>query len=155
MDTNTMYDHETLGYDPDFFKILDKGAFKNAIKNYFTFAFDLKVDEVFLMTENSEVVYASSAAHINLGYDAGELIGLTVANLDFQIVVETWPPLWEELKKQNHLRFETLQVMKSGKLRSVVIDTFFYVEEDKEFMLCFVKDAETAENSQDSQEPTA
>ena len=128
-------------FDPSrlpFFKaeaFSDSGTF-----DFFRFAVEVSADEVFLMRDDSEIVYVNQSACQRLGYTQEELVGMKVWQWDPLFPQSAWPGFWTEFEQSKHLHFETEHKTKDGVVFPVEIHAHYFVNGDEAFLLAFVAD---------------
>ena len=102
-------------------------------------AVDRSADMAFWIDKAARFLYVNDAACQQLGYTREELLGMTVADIDPNYQIETWPTHWEELRRNGRLRFESRQRTKSGEIHPTEIVANFVTLEDREYNFAFVR----------------
>lgn len=122
-----------------FFK--EKEVIETPFKDdFFRFSTEVGADEVFLMRDDSSIVYANYSACQKLGYTNQELIGMYVWEWDPLFPKESWPGFWGEFIKKKRLHFETKHKKKSGEIFPVEIHAHLYIQDGNNYALAFVND---------------
>ncbi|KTC83422.1 PAS domain S-box protein [Legionella cincinnatiensis] len=122
-----------------FFK--EKEVIETPFKDdFFRFSTEVGADEVFLMRDDSSIVYVNHSACQKLGYTNKELIGMYVWEWDPLFPKESWPGFWEEFLKKRRLHFETKHKKKSGEIFPVEIHAHLYTHDGNDYALAFVND---------------
>ena len=79
----------------------------NASDSFFEFSTQVAAEEVFLMKDDSEIIYVNDSACKKLEYSADELIGKKVWQWDPLFPKEVWPGFWQDFISKQHLKFQT------------------------------------------------
>lgn len=133
---------ECGGFDPDrllFFQKTDPVDI-GKVESFFEFSTELAADEVFLMRDDSQIVYVNQAACKKLGYSKQELIGKYVWQWDPLFPKEVWPEFYRDFVEKRHIHFQTQHKKKTGEVFPVDIHAHLYVEHGNNFLLAFVSD---------------
>jgi PAS domain S-box-containing protein len=93
---------------------------------HLSFALDNVREAAFLVDESARLEYVNDAACRALGYERGELLGRTVADIDPDFPLARWPAHWTELKTNRALRFETRHRAKDGHTFPVELSTNYF-----------------------------
>jgi len=104
------------------------------------FAVDRAADLAFWIDREARFAYVNDAACERLGYTRGELLSMTVADVDPNYQKESWPQHWEELRQTGQLRFETVHRTKSGERYPVEVVANYATFEGKEYNFAFARD---------------
>jgi len=104
------------------------------------FAVDHSADMAFWIDSEARLLSANDAACRRLGYTRDELLSMTVADIDVEYQLTTWPQHWDELRREGRLRFESRQRAKSGEVYPTEIVANYVVFEGKEYNFAFVRD---------------
>ncbi|MBA2710495.1 MAG: PAS domain S-box protein [Tatlockia sp.] len=118
-------------------KIENKLPFNNKFFHYST---EVSSDEVFLMNNESQIVYVNNSACESLGYSNDELIGMFVWEWDPLFPKENWPEFWSQFLEKKQLHFETQHIKKSGEVFPVEIRAHLFVKNNENYILAFVND---------------
>ncbi len=81
---------------------------------FFHYSTEVSSDEVFLMDNESQIVYVNDTACESLGYSNDELIGMFLWEWDPLFPKENWPEFWSQFLEKKQLHFETQHKKKSG-----------------------------------------
>ena len=92
------------------------------------FGLDHAAEEIFWISKDARICEANATACRSLGYSHAELLQLTVADIDPNIMLEKWPEHWHALKRNKILRFESSQQNREGLISptEVVANIFEY-----------------------------
>lgn len=112
----------------------------SASNSFYEYAIEMAADEVFLMDEDSKILYVNQSACRKLGYSREELVGKYVWEWDPLFKKEIWPSWWETFLKQKHMQFETQHYTSSGEVFPVEIKAHLYEFKGKFYSLAFVND---------------
>ena len=104
------------------------------------FAVDRAADLVFWIDREACFAYVNDAACQRLGYARTELLSMTVADIDPNHQVKSWPQHWEALRQAGQLRFESVHRTKSGELYPVEVVANYAMFEGKEYNFAFARD---------------
>ncbi|NJL32558.1 MAG: diguanylate cyclase [Chloroflexaceae bacterium] len=100
-------------------------------------ALDQSVDGVYWLNEAGEHVYVNDAACLMAGFEAGELLGVNVMDLDPTLSLEMWQQRWERYKRNGSTTYENIHHRKDGS-RFHVETTTTYMEINGKAYLCSV-----------------
>jgi PAS domain S-box-containing protein len=103
-------------------------------------ALDNAGDAVFWMTPDAQIVRVNQAACTMLGYERGEMIKLTIPDIDPYYDMEKWPVHFDHLRQAGSIFFETIQKAKDGRLIPVEIRANYIKFDKAEFNCAFVRD---------------
>ena len=78
------------------------------------FGLDHADEEIFWISKDARICEVNETACRTLGYSHDELLQLTVADIDPNIMLEKWPAHWQSLKRNKILRFESCQKNRQG-----------------------------------------
>ncbi len=127
--------HELNSKDRE--KIENKLPINNKFFHYST---EVSSDEVFLMNNESKIVYVNNSACELLGYTKDELVGMFVWQWDPLFPKESWPAFWSQFVEKKQLHFETQHKKKSGEVFPVEVRAHLFVKNNENFVLAFVND---------------
>jgi PAS domain S-box-containing protein len=102
-------------------------------------AVDRSADMAFWIDKSARFLYVNDAACQHLGYTREELLRMTVADIDPDHQMETWPAHWEDLRRSGRLRFESRQRTKSGEIYPTEIVANFVTIDEREYNFAFVR----------------
>ncbi|MBA2655425.1 MAG: PAS domain S-box protein [Tatlockia sp.] len=156
---NDLYRLSLLGIEKFIKKLVDLSGEKNSIKHdlnstykeklenklpinnkFFHYSTEVSSDEVFLMNNESKIVYANNSACESLGYPNDELIGKFVWEWDPFFPKENWPEFWRQFLEKKQLHFETQHIKKSGEIFPVEVRAHLFVKNKENYILAFVND---------------
>ncbi len=129
-------------FDPKKIPTFKKGLLNSTpnINDFFHYSTEVSADEIFLMNNESQIVYVNDAACEKLGYRREELIDMFVWQWDPLCPKELWPRLWGDFVRKKHLHFETQHKKKSGEIFPVEIRAHLFVSDNEQYALTFVND---------------
>jgi PAS domain S-box-containing protein len=88
----------------------------------------------------------------NLGYSREELLGLTVWDVDPNIL-DSWDERWLESKRSGSRTIESTHQTKSGEVRPVEVTTNFIEYEGQEYMVAFSRDVTERKRRSEKRSP--
>lgn len=103
-------------------------------------AFRYAATPIHIVQKDSSLYDFNDAAHALLGYTRNEYAKLRIADLDPFYGNDVWPLHWEDLKKKQSLRFDSVMMRKDGKWIDVRIEANFIRYSDKELNITFLTD---------------
>ena len=103
-------------------------------------AVDRSADFAFWIDASARFLYVNETACQRLGYSREELLTMTVADVDPDYQMDTWPRYWEELHQAGRLRFESRHRTKSGETFPVEVLANFVTAEGREYNFAFMRD---------------
>ena len=95
---------------------------------------------VYWTSASGRFVYVNSAACRALGYQAHDLLRMSVADIDPDFPSNRWPEHWAELKRAGALVFRTSHRNRDGRVFPVEITAHHVDFEGREFNFAFVRD---------------
>lgn len=107
---------------------------------FFHYSTEVSSDEVFLMNDESQIVYVNNAACESLGYTSDELVGMSVWQWDPLFPREVWPTFWRDFVEKKQLHFETQHKKKSGEVFPVEVRAHLFIKDNENYALVFVND---------------
>lgn len=110
-------------------------------------AVDRSADLAFWIDRSAKLLYVNDAACQRLGYTRDELLRMTVADIDPDYQMETWPAHWEELRRASRLRFESRHRAKWGETYPVEIVANFVVVDGHQYNFAFARDISNRKRS--------
>ena len=84
--------------------------------------------------------YANHAAAASLGYEAKELQGMRVPDIDPNWPADEWRGRWEQLKQSRTAKFESLHRRRDGTTFPVEIMANYFSYSNEEYMYCLALD---------------
>lgn len=104
------------------------------------FAIEKSESKFFWHDPDCKIVYANDYACKTLGYPRNELIGSFLWQYDPVFPKEQWPQVWENLKQEKTLTFETLHRRKNGTTVPVEVTAHYLVYDGREYGFVFTRD---------------
>ncbi len=105
------------------------------------FSLDAAIDAVYLMGPDAKFFYVNETACQTLGYSQGELLKMSVWDIDaIFLSEEQWKQHWQELKQSGFLRWEGAHKNKEGEIIPVEISANYLEFNGKEYNCAFVRD---------------
>jgi PAS domain S-box-containing protein len=105
-----------------------------------SFALNHVREAAFLMDETARFHYVNTESCRLLGYSQGELLGMTLGDIDPDFPVECWIRHWTELKSGGSLIFEGRHRAKDGHVFPVEINANYLEYDGHEYNLALVRD---------------
>ncbi len=119
--------------------ITERKQVENAL--YLTrFSIEAASDSLFWITQDARIVDANVTAYKTLGYSKEELLKMRIFDIDTNYQAESWPRLFDELKQQGSLKFESTHYKKDGSMFPVEISANYIQLDDEEYSCAFVRD---------------
>jgi diguanylate cyclase (GGDEF)-like protein/PAS domain S-box-containing protein len=98
-------------------------------------------DDIFWSNSQGRIVYVNKAACDSLGYSRGELLSLSVQDLNPHFrKEEDWPVFWQELKGRGSMTFEGQNTTKEGRVFPAEITANYLEFDGQEYSFAFVRD---------------
>lgn len=104
------------------------------------FAMDNTGDAVFWSTPDGRIAYANIAACRSLGYSLDEMLSLHAFDFYQDISPESWPGVWNKLKDNVSLTWESTHRARDGHVFPVEVSTNYMQFEGEEYICAFVRD---------------
>ncbi|MGP8251516.1 MAG: PAS domain S-box protein [Terracidiphilus sp.] len=104
------------------------------------FSLDHASDPVFWLDSQGRIVYANEAACRSLGRSREELQSLSIPDIDPNTPVETWRSVWEKIKAEGWLSFESCQRTKDGRVFPVEVTSNYLEFGEKKYLFAFARD---------------
>lgn len=104
------------------------------------FAVDRMTVQAFWITSDGHFFYVNDAACRSLGYTRGELVSMSVPDIDPVYTAEMFAGSWLRLRELGSETFETLHRAKDGRVYPVEVRTNYVVFDGKEYNCAFVMD---------------
>jgi len=95
---------------------------------------------IFMINENGDFVRTNAFATKLWGYSMEELKSLNVLQINQTINKKEWKQVWNNLKQNKSLHFESIHTHKNGEKINVEINSNYFVFEGKEFSVGFAHD---------------
>lgn len=103
-------------------------------------ALNMIADAVYLINDDSKIIYVNQAACDTLGYTQSELIGKTPFDIDPLITSDQMKTIRETISTNKIMQFETKHKRKDGSIFDVEINTYPYINGTIRYKLSIVKD---------------
>ncbi|HEX9011205.1 MAG TPA: PAS domain S-box protein [Holophagaceae bacterium] len=103
-------------------------------------AIDHARDSVFGMEEDGRFIFVNQAACEGLGYTREELLTMRVLDVDPSLDEAAWRQVWQEGRRGQGHRIETLQRRKDGSIRPVEVSRSFFIFEGRQVLFANVRD---------------
>jgi PAS domain S-box-containing protein len=104
------------------------------------YAIDNSADYAFWMTEDGRLFYVNDAACRALGYSRGELLGMSIPDIDPDYPPEVFAEYWRKLRERGSVAHESRHRAKDGRVYPVEIHDNFVVFDGKEYNCAFMTD---------------
>ena len=104
------------------------------------FSVDRASDSIFWITPAGRFVYVNEAASDNLGYTQNELLEMNVFDVDSSFSLDARETIWNRLKNNRVIRFESTHMTKDGRVFPVEITSNYMKFHDQEYEFAFARD---------------
>jgi len=104
------------------------------------FVVDHSADSVFWVNSEGRLVYVNEEGCRGLGYAREELEGMTIADIDPNFPLETWPRHWQDLQREKSILHETTHRSKEGRIFPVEIRANFVAFNGLEYNCGIIRD---------------
>jgi diguanylate cyclase (GGDEF)-like protein/PAS domain S-box-containing protein len=104
------------------------------------FSVDHTADAVFWMSPDGRFVDVNDAACRALGYSRGELLAMSVHDIDPDFPDEIWPDHWAEIKQRGSFTLESRHRSKGGRIFPVDVTVNYLEFNGKEYNCAFARD---------------
>jgi len=104
------------------------------------FSVDVASDAIFWIDPDGRIVDANTAACASLGYSRGELLKLSVPDIDVHVNAEIWPQHIAEVRQRGTLTLESEHRTRDGRVVPVEIVANFIELGGRELNCAFVRD---------------
>ncbi|MDR3581143.1 MAG: PAS domain S-box protein [Oryzomonas sp.] len=125
-------------------------AAKNAELQRANFSIESMHDAMYWVAADSRILRVNEAACKMLGYTPGEMMGLTITDLNPQMAPELWAMHWRELKARGALTLEAQQRAKNGFLLDVEVTANYLTYQGEEFNCAIVRDIGERKRQEDA-----
>jgi PAS domain S-box-containing protein len=104
------------------------------------FSVDHFTDSSIWLSPQGEILYVNDAACRWLGYSSDELLALHIWDIDPDYTPEHYARLWNELKPQGSVIFESHHVTRDRRPFPVEVSTNYITFQDREYLISFDRD---------------
>jgi PAS domain S-box-containing protein len=125
-------------------------AAKNAELQMANFSIESMHDAMYWVAADARIMRVNEAACKMLGYTPGEMMGLTIDDLNPQMTPERWAQHWRELKARGALTLEAQQRAKNGTLLDVEVTANHITYQGEEFNCAIVRDIGERKRQEDA-----
>lgn len=105
-----------------------------------SFALDRVREAVYLMDRHARFIYVNEAACRTLGYSIGELMGMTVSDIDPAWNADRYETAWMALRERGTSLIETAHRRKDGRLVPVEVSTSYLESGGNEYAVALARD---------------
>ncbi len=119
-----------------------------------SFALD-KVHEAAFLMDEARLCYVNEEACRRLGYTRGELLGMSVSDIDPDFPAERWSDHWRDLKAQQSLTFESRHRTRDGRIFPVEISANYFEYGGRAYNLALVRDITERKRAEEEVRNTA
>ncbi len=120
--------------------ISDRKRVEQALKQT-QFCVDSATDAIaWIEPPNARFIYVNDAVCRSLGYSRSELLSMCVPDIDPDVSSTVCDELWQALKQQSSLKFESRQRRKDGSIFPVEIVSNYVNFNGLEYACCFMRD---------------
>lgn len=116
------------------------------------FSVDRAADAVFWVNPAGRLVYVNDSACRSLGYERGDLLRLSVPDIDPDFPVEVWPGHFLEVKERGSLQFESRFRASDGRVFPVEIMTNYLEFGGEEYAVAFARDISERKRAEEEAE---
>ena len=116
------------------------------------FSLDHASDPVNWLDSQGRIVYANEAACQSLGRSQDELQSLAIPDIDPNMSVETWGPVWEKIKAEGSATFESCHRRKDGTTFPVEVTSNYVEFGKKEYLFAFARNITERKKAADNLE---
>jgi len=89
---------------------------------------------------DSRIIYVNEQACTSLGYSREELLGMSLPDINPEILPEDWSDIWRQLSSSRIHSYETIHQRKNGSLFPVEVTVNYLAFDDKEYSCAYVRD---------------
>jgi len=104
------------------------------------FVVDHSADIVFWVNSEGRLVYVNEEGCQSMGYTKQEFEGMTVADIDPDFPLDTWPRHWQNLQREKNILLETTHRRKDGSIFPVEIRANFVAFNGLEYNCAIIRD---------------
>ena len=97
-------------------------------------------DPIFWVNEHAGLYRVNDAACLLYGYSQEEFFALTVLDINPTISPDEWPKIWEDIRSQRSLIFESQHRKKNGEVFPVEVSVNFVEFEGESYICSFIRD---------------
>ena len=116
------------------------------------FTVDRTADAVFLIDAESRFKYVNEAACVALDYTREELTSMSIPDIDPDVSDQMASDIFQDLKRQGSLRFETRHRRKDGTTFPVEVNANYIAFSGEELNSCFVRNITERKRAEDELE---
>jgi PAS domain S-box-containing protein len=104
------------------------------------FAVDHFTDSSIWLNSEGKILYVNEAACRSLGYTGEELLSMYIWDIDPDYIPDKYALVWNRIKEQGSLIFESVHVKNDGKRFPVEVSTNYLRFHNREYMISFDRD---------------
>lgn len=116
------------------------------------FSVDRAADAVFWVNPSGRLVYVNDSACRSLGYERGDLLRLSVPDIDPDLPGEVWPGHFVEVKERGSFQFESRFKASDGRVFPVEIMTNYLEFGGEEYAVAFARDISERKRAEEEEE---
>lgn len=120
-------------------EILERQRTEEALK-LTQFSVDRAVDAIVWIHPDSHFLYVNESLCRMLGYSRDELLSMSVPDIDPNVSLADAPILWQQLKQNGSVSFESRQRRKDNTLFPVEVNSSYLEFNGTECVCCFIRD---------------
>ncbi len=104
------------------------------------FSLENSPDIVEWFDPDANFIYVNQTRCRLSGYSREELLQMAVHDIDPNFPIQGWPDIWQQIKQQGYLQFETINQHRDGTLIPVEVSATYLNYSGREFICSFVRD---------------
>lgn len=104
------------------------------------YAFDHAADQIFVIDSSGYVIDVNESACARLGYTKGELLTMSMMDIDLDFPSTVWDEMWDKLRSDGQLFIETRHRSKSGEIYPVEVVANYLEHNGQELDYAIVRD---------------
>ena len=104
------------------------------------FCLEKAIDGVFWVNSKAQFVYVNEAACSSLGYTREQLLSMTIPEIYPVYPLVSWPTIWQKIKENKSLVFETYHRRQDGQILPVELAANYCNCNEQEYICTFSRD---------------
>ncbi|HAJ62880.1 MAG TPA: hypothetical protein DCP31_29655 [Cyanobacteria bacterium UBA8543] len=119
--------------------ITDRKRTEEALK-LTQFSVDSAVDAIAWIKSDGHFVYVNDGNYRNLGYSREEMLSMSVPDVAPNVTASTWPDMWQKIKQNRFICFESVHRRKDGQIFPVEVTINYLEFNGLEYACCSARD---------------